>query len=146
MNALAPLDTHARHRLLALMGIDVYTRRAPAHARTAPAIPAVAQPVAVPSPGRLHIACDPAEAGSKPLSGRYGALLTHILAAIGVAPSDVRVVEPGAGVPVPCIRFHESAAGDALQAPPLAQLRESADAKRALWRGLRPLRRTLGQA
>ena len=149
MSALVPLDPQARQRLLALMGIDVYTRRAPARARAAQpaaAAPARSRSAVAPTIGVFQVACDPAEAGREPLAGRYGALLKHILSAVGVEPSHARFVEPGGTHPGPRIAFHAGAAGDELQAPPLAQLRESAEAKRALWQVLRPLRRRLGQA
>jgi hypothetical protein len=145
--AVRQLDPAERARVLALMGIDRYVRR---EARAE--APAVKAEVAAATPqGRARAAdplvkasvwafvCDPAEIGADPVLSRYATLLAHLARAVGA--QNLGAVRFADAPPAGCraIAFGRSPgdAVDALLAPPLATLRNSAHAKRALWQDLR---------
>lgn len=146
MSALAPLDADARQRLLALIGIDVYLQRAPREQRTAIAEPAstrasaaAATSAAPAANGLLQFECDLADAGAQPLTGPYAALLRQVLQAMGVAPREVRFVQLAGPDGAAGMRLAQGS--NRLLAPALAEVRNSAAAKRTLWTALRTLRR-----
>jgi hypothetical protein len=153
-----------RLRMLALMDIDVYVRRVrgapppmsretisaepPARAPVPAAIErgarvsaaAVATRIAEPLPARVLFATG----NDGGFDGRYGALLRGIALALGIDPRAVACGAPRGGVPCICFGAAPGAALDVVLAPPLASVRGSAAARRALWTSLRPLARRLG--
>lgn len=145
MSALAPLADGDRQRLLALIGIDVYVRRAPREPRPAVAEPAmprqrVSAPAPAPAAARvLQLECDLADAGPQPLSGPYAALLRQLLQAIGVPAREVRFAPLAGEGAVDCMRITQGAQN--VECPSLEQVRKSGVAKRELWKALRALRR-----
>ena len=77
-----------------------------------------------------------------PLSGRYAALLRHVVRALAV---DASLVSWSVAGDAPVLAFGAAPgdAADAVLAPPLATLRASGAARRSLWPQLRRLRRRL---
>ena len=138
MSALAPLDAHARQRLLALIGIDVYLQRAPRGLAPAVSEPAPDRRVAVATTARLRVECDLSDAGAEPLSGPYAALLRQVLQAFGAAPREVHFLPLAAADGAPGMRL--STDSSAFPVPALAEVRNSGAAKRKLWTALRALR------
>jgi hypothetical protein len=73
-------------------------------------------------------------------------LLSQLLASIGVAFDEaVIVAKPSVDLPTICFGTEPGDRVDALLAPPLPTLRQSAAAKRSLWKSVRSLKRTLGR-
>ena len=92
---------------------------------------------------RLAIACGrDVEAAN---NGRYRAIVAQLLAALGVSAEETLIVaKPDVDLPTICFGTEPGDRADAILAPPLPTLRQSAAAKRSLWRSLRSLRRGLG--
>jgi len=146
MSTLSPLPTAERERLLALMGIERWVLRdAPAvdgasdrgrdHVAEASRPGPLPQ---VPAPARLAIVTGEAE----PLAGRHAALLRHVLRALTLDDESV-AWESRVGIPLLAFGAAPGDAPDAVLAPPLATLRASGAARRALWPAMRSLRRRL---
>lgn len=144
MAGVAPVLSPPQRRALALIGVDVWVLRA---RDAAPADePAVTEAALAPTPRpaaniapRLVFAAD----GAVDFNGGSGALLRHVALALGVDPAAVAFGAPREGLPCVCFGAAPGAAADAVLAPPLATLRASARARRALWPDLRALARRL---
>jgi hypothetical protein len=132
------LSAARRADILAQLGVTAYVRRLPA----APMVESVATPPAVPP--SVCFAYDPDDAGEAPLRGAYARLLGDVLAALG-APTAVHwhagTPDVDAAQTIVGFGIAPRRAARAILAPPLAALRLSATAKRALWRDLRVLAR-----
>jgi hypothetical protein len=76
--------------------------------------------------------------------GKHGQLLRNIALALRIDPRAVACGSPRDGLPCVCFGAAPGAVVDVVLAPPLASLRGSAAARRALWASLRPLARRLG--
>ena len=130
MSVAAP---DVRARLLSVLGIEHYVLRGDPGA----------EPVSVEGK-RVAIACGRDVDGAT--SGRYRALVAQLLGAAGVAADEaVIVAKPSVDLPTICFGTEPGDRVDALLAPPLATLRQSAAAKRSLWKTLRSLKRTLSR-
>lgn len=152
MNA-SPLPAAARTRALALMGIEVWVPRARGPAASPPAEVVVAPPEAPRSrPATAHVV-DREPAGAPRVvfatgdgggfDGPNRLLLEHLAMALGLRRSEVACGAPRAGAACICFGTAPGDAPDAVLAPPLATLRASARARRALWADLRRLARRL---
>lgn len=154
-----PLPASERARVLALLGVDRWLLRGsepcgndpptelgtgpgrdlPAEASRPGALPREAvQPAVVAPAAKLAIVCGEPD----PLSGRYAALLRHVVRALAV---DASLVSWSVAGDAPVLAFGAAPgdAADAVLAPPLATLRASGAARRSLWPQLRRLRRRL---
>jgi hypothetical protein len=150
VNASA-LPAAARHRALALMGVEVWVPRARGPAlREALPEPAPARPeprrAAGPttdrgSAGAPRVVFATGTGGG--FDGPNRLLLEHLVIALGLRLADVTCGEPHAGAACVCFGAAPGDAPDAVLAPPLATLRASARARRALWVDLRQLARRL---
>ena len=143
----APLPAVERERVLALLGIDRWVLRTDAAAdagRIAPASraePVVAAAASLEKPARaVRLAIATGEPA--PLAGRNGPILRHVLRALALDESSV-AWQPQEGVRVLAFGAAPGDAADAVLAPPLATLRASGAARRAVWPALRALRRAL---
>jgi hypothetical protein len=139
MSAVRAVD---RLRALSLMGVDVYVarpRRPAIAAATAPATPATAAVDGDRRGTRLVFATG--DAGG--FDGPHGGMLRQLALALGLEPAGVACGEPREDLPCVCFGASPGAASDIVLAPPLATLRASAAARRALWPLLRPLARRL---
>jgi hypothetical protein len=148
MTPAAPSLSPPQRRALALIGVDVWVLRARDAAResgaaTAPvrgeAAAAPHSAGATPAAPRVVFAAD----GAIDFDGPAGPLLRHLALALGVDPAAVAFGAPREGLPCVCFGSAPGAVSDALLAPPLATLRASARARRALWIDLRALARRL---
>lgn len=128
MSAARAVD---RLRALSLMGVDVYVARLRR--------PAIAAVVGDRRGTRLVFATG--DAGG--FDGPYAGLLRQLALALGLEPAGVACGEPRDDLPCVCFGAAPGAASDIVLAPPLATLRASAAARRALWPLLRPLARRL---
>jgi hypothetical protein len=139
MSAVRAVD---RLRALSLMGVDVYVPRPRGPA------PAAATAVASPAGGAVdgdhrgtRLVFATGDAGG--FDGPHAGLLRQLALALGLEPAGVACGEPREDLPCVCFGAPPGAAGDVVLAPPLATLRASAAARRALWPLLRPLARRL---
>ncbi len=154
-----------RLRMLALMDIDVYVRRIRGGPLPTPRENIIAEPPASAPPARArdaraltasaaavasHVAEAPptlvvfATGTDGDFDGQYGQLLRNIALALRIDPRAVACDGPREGLPCVCFGTAPGAVADVVPAPPLASLRGSAAARRALWATLRPLARRLG--
>jgi hypothetical protein len=145
MSAARAVD---RLRALSLMGVDVYVRRVRGQAATsvgepAPRVTEAPLPAAAPArDGRgTRLVFATADAGG--FDGPHATLLRHLALALGLGPAGVACGEPREDLPCVCFGAAPGSATDVVLAPPLATLRASAAARRALWPQLRSLARRL---
>jgi hypothetical protein len=146
MAAATPALSSPQRRALALIGVDVWVLRSRDAAREAAEAPSP-HVLATASPARRTTSAAPrvvfAADGAVDFSGATGPLLRHLALALGVDPAAVAFGAPREGLPCVCFGAAPGAAADAVLAPPLATLRASARARRALWPDLRALARRL---
>ena len=121
MNAVA---ADVRSRLFGVLGVERYVLRARGD-----------EPVSIEGK-RLAIACGrDVDAAS---GGRYQPLLKQLLATLSLKVEDaVIVAKLTVDLPTICFGTEPGDRIDALLAPPLATLRQSAAAKKSLWKSLR---------
>ncbi len=134
-----------RLRALSLMGVDVYVAHRRGSVAAVPAAPPLAVVAAAPAAAgdlrgtRLVFATG--DAGG--FDGPHGSLLRQLAQALGLQAAGVACGEPRADLPCVCFGAAPGVAVDVVLAPPLATLRASAAARRALWTLLRPMARRL---
>ena len=92
---------------------------------------------------RITFVLDADAIAESPWSGRYARLLAQLAAALGIARNQVGFDSAKTGLQRVYFGATPGDDADAILAPPLASLRASPAAKRALWREWRRLRRTL---
>lgn len=160
MTATQPALGSDRLRMLALMDIDVYVRRIRGVPLPPPRETIIAEPPAPAARVRDARAVTASAASHRAealptllvfatgtdgdIDGNYGQLLHNIALALRIDPRAVVCGGPREGLPCVCFGTAPGAVVDVVLAPPLASLRGSAAARRALWASLRPLARRLG--
>jgi hypothetical protein len=139
MSAVRAVD---RLRALSLMGVDVYVARPRRSAIATVTAVATSATAAVDGDRRgTRLVFATGSAGG--FDGPHGGLLRQLALALGLEPAGVACGEPREDLPCVCFGAAPGAASDVVLAPPLATLRASAAARRALWPLLRPLARRL---